>query len=61
MWDYSIDDLNPLWAESEDAAINYAIEYMTDYIYNYSDYDKEERAEQLEYWSNPNHYLAELY
>lgn len=41
-------------------AIQYAIEYMTDSFYSSTDYNEEERAELLEYWSNPNHYIAEL-
>lgn len=59
-WDDSIEDICYIWAETEGNAIQYAIEYMTDFVYNYGEYDEEERAEQMEYWSDPNHYKAEL-
>lgn len=57
MWDDSID----IWAETEDNAIQHAREYMLDFVYSYTDYDEEKRAEQTEYWSNPNNYMAEPY
>ena len=60
MWTDSIEDISYFWAETEENAIQYAIEYMTDFVYHYIDYDEEERAEQMEFWSNPNHYKAEL-
>ena len=60
MWDDSIEDISYIWAETEDNAIQRAIEYMTDSVYDSCDYDEEERAEQMEYWRNPNHYKAEL-
>ena len=60
MWDDSIEDISYFWAETEDNAIQYAREYMIDFFYNNSDYDEEERAEQMEYWRNPNRYKAEL-
>ena len=60
MWDDSIEDISYFWAETEENAIQYAREYMTDFVYNYIYYDEEERAEQMEFWSNPNHYKAEL-
>ena len=60
MWDDSIEDISYIWAETEDNAIQCAIEYMTDSVYDSCDYDEEERAEQMEYWRNPNHYKAEL-
>lgn len=60
MWDDSIEDISYIWAETEANAIQYAREYMTDFVYSYGDYDEEKRAEQMEYWSNPNHYKAEL-
>lgn len=61
MWDDSIEDISCFWAETEDNAIQYAKEYMLDFVYSYTDYDEEERAEQMEYWSNPNHYKDEPY
>lgn len=60
LWSDSIEDITYIWAETEDNAIQYAIEYMTDFFYNNLDYDEEERAELMEYWSDPNHYMAEL-
>lgn len=60
LWSDSIEDITYIWAETEDNAIQYAIEYMTDSVYSSTDYNEEERAEFLEYWSNPNHYIAEL-
>lgn len=60
MWDDSIEDISYFWAETEDNAIQYAREYMLDFVYSYTDYDEEERAKQMEYWSDPNHYKAEL-
>lgn len=50
-----------IWAETEGNAIQHAREYMLDFVYNYTDYDEEKRAEQMEYWSNPNNYMAEPY
>lgn len=61
MWDDSIEDISYIWAETEDNAIQHAREYMLDFVYNYTDYDEEKRAEQMEYWSNPNNYMAEPY
>lgn len=53
MWSDSVEDITPMRAETEDNAIEYAIEYMTDI-----DHDNKE---QIAYWSNPNHYMAEPY
>ena len=44
MWDDSIEDISYIWAETEDNAIQRAIEYMTDSVYDSCDYDEEERA-----------------
>lgn len=51
MWSDSVEDITPMRAETEENAIEYAIEYMTDI----------DDKDQLAYWSNPNHYMAEPY
>lgn len=49
MWSDSVEDITPMRAETEENAIEYAIEYMTDI----------DDKEQIAYWSDPNHYMAE--
>lgn len=51
MWSDSVEDITPMRAETEENAIEYAIEYMTDI----------DDKEQIAYWSDPNHYMAEPY
>lgn len=51
MWSDSVEDITPMRAETEENAIEYAIEYMTDI----------DDKEQISYWSDPNHYMAEPY
>lgn len=51
MWSDSVEDITPMRAETEENAIEYAIEYMTDI----------DDKEQITYWSDPNHYMAEPY
>ena len=46
-------------AETEDNAIQYAIEYMTDFVYNYGDYDEEEQEREIEYYSNDGNYIID--
>lgn len=50
MWYDSVEDITPMRAETEENAIEYAIEYMTDI----------DDKEQIAYWSDPSHYMAEL-
>lgn len=49
MWSDSVEDITPMRAETEENAIEYAIEYMTAI----------DDKEQIAYWSDPNHYMAE--
>lgn len=51
MWSDSVEDITPMRAETEENAIEYAIEYMTDI----------DDKEQITYWSDPSHYMAEPY
>lgn len=49
MWSDSVEDITPMRAETEENAIEYAIEYMTAI----------DDKDQIAYWSDPNHYMAE--
>lgn len=51
IWSDSVEDITPMRAETEENAIEYAIEYMTDI----------DDKEQITYWSDPSHYMAEPY
>ena len=51
IWSDSVEDITPMRAETEENAIEYAIDYMTDI----------DDKEQIAYWSDPNHYNAEPY
>lgn len=59
MWDDSIEELGAVYANSEDEAIDYAIEYVKDSIIMYGTEDEDEQAEQLAYYSDPNAYKVE--
>lgn len=59
MCDDSIEELGAVYANSEDEAIDYAIEYVKDSIIMYSTEDEDEQAEQLAYYSDPNAYKVE--
>lgn len=51
IWSDSVEDITPMRAETEENAIEYAIEYMTAI----------DDKEQIAYWSDPSHYMAEPY
>lgn len=51
MWSDSVEDITPMRAETEENAIEYAIEYMTAI----------DDKEQITYWSDPRNYMAEPY
>lgn len=59
MWDDSIEELGAVYANSEDEAIDYAIEYVKDSIIMYGTEDEDEQSEQLAYYSDPNAYKVE--
>ena len=56
MWDGSIEELGAVYANSEDEAISYAIEYVKESIIMYGTEDEDEQAEQIAYYSDPNAY-----
>ena len=51
IWSDSVEDITPMRAETEENAIEYAIDYMTDI----------DDKEQIAYWSDPRNYMAEPY
>ena len=51
IWSDSVEDITPMRAETEENAIEYAIDYMTDI----------DDKEQIAYWSDPSNYMAEPY
>lgn len=59
MWDGSIEELGAVYANSEDEAISYAIEYVKESIIMYGTEDEDEQAEQIAYYSDPNAYKVE--
>lgn len=55
MWDDSIEELNAIFANSEDEAIELAKDFMLDTVHA-SDMDGEEQAEAIDYYSSENVY-----
>ena len=58
MWDDSIEELNAIFANSEDEAIDLAKDYMLDSVYA-SDMDEEKQAEEIDYYSNEGNYIID--